>query len=68
MKVSKAFDWYTQHPEALKKYAGKHIAIIDDQVVGVGSSAEEAYRMATEKYPDKTPLLTYIPKGQTLVL
>jgi hypothetical protein len=68
MKVSKAFDWYTQHPEELKKYAGKHIAIIDDQIVRVGNSAKEAYRTARGKYPDKTPLLTYIPKGQTLVL
>lgn len=68
MKVSKAFNWYTQHPEELKKYAGKHIAIIDDRVVGVATSAKEAYMMAREKYPDKTPLLTYIPKGQTLVL
>lgn len=53
MKVSKAFDWYTQHPEELKKYAGKHIAIIDDQVVGLGNSAKEAYRIAGKKIQTK---------------
>ncbi len=32
MGVSKAFIWFTQHPEDVKRYAGKHVAIVDDGV------------------------------------
>ena len=66
--TSKSFQWYVSNPEKLKKYAGKHIAIIDDKVAAVGKSAKEAYDTAKKKFPKETPLLAYIPTGETLIL
>lgn len=66
--ASKAFEWYISNPEELRKYAGKHVAIIDDEVTAVCDSAKEAYEMAKRKFPKKIPLLAYIPKGETLIL
>lgn len=58
--ASKAFQWYVSNPEKLRKYAGKHGAIVDDEVVGVGDSAGEAYERAKMKCPKKSSLLAYI--------
>ncbi len=68
MSVSKAFDWYVNNPKELRKYAGKHVAIVDNEIVDIGDSAKEVYENAKMKYPNKSPLLTYIPKGETLIL
>ena len=66
--ASKAFEWFVSNPEELRKYAGEHVAITDDEVAGFGRSAKEAYDMAKRKFPKKSPLLAYIPKGETLIL
>ncbi|MDI6640626.1 MAG: DUF5678 domain-containing protein [Methanocellales archaeon] len=66
--VSKTFDWYTRHPKELRGHAGKHVAIVDEEIVSVANSAIEVYEKAKKKYPKKIPLLTYVPKGETLVL
>jgi len=66
--TSKAFEWYVSNPEKLRKYAGKHVAIVDDKVVGMGDSAKEAYETAKRKFPKESPLLAYIPTGETLIL
>jgi len=66
--TSKAFEWYVSNPEKLKKYAGKHVAIIDDKIAGVGDTAKEAYDTAKKKHPKESPLLAYIPTGETLIL
>lgn len=44
------------------------MAIVDDKVAGVGDSAKEAYDMAKKKFPKESPLLAYIPTGETLIL
>jgi uncharacterized protein YaeQ len=33
MGVSKVFIWFTQHPEKVKRHAGKRVAIVDDEVI-----------------------------------
>ncbi|MFQ6034101.1 MAG: DUF5678 domain-containing protein [Candidatus Bipolaricaulia bacterium] len=68
MKVSKSFEWYTAHGEELVQYAGKHIAIVDDEVTAVADTAYEAYKMAKEKHPTEEPALAYIPKADVLIL
>jgi len=66
--TSKAFQWYVSNPEKLRKYAGKHVAIVDDKVVGVEDSAKEACEMAKKRLPKESPLLAYIPTGEILIL
>lgn len=68
MKVSKAFEWHSQHRAELQKYAGKHLAIVDEGLAAVADTAYEAYRKARKKYPREEPLLTFIPKADALIL
>ncbi|MGD0070557.1 MAG: DUF5678 domain-containing protein [Candidatus Bathyarchaeia archaeon] len=51
-----------------KKYGGKHIAIVDDKVVASGSDPKEVWEKAKKKYPNKQPVLVFVPKEDTLVL
>lgn len=46
----------------LEKYLGEWVAIVDEKLVSHGKSAKDVYREAKEKYPDKTPFLTCVPK------
>lgn len=68
MEISKAFIWYSEHVEELKRYAGKHLAIVDEGLAAVADTAYEAYQKAKKKYPHEEPALTYIPKGDVLIL
>ncbi len=67
MGVSKAFIWFTQHPQEAERYAGKHVAIVDDGVAAA-DSPWQAYQKAKKKHPDKEPALTYILEGDLLIL
>ena len=67
-KVSKEFQWFLTHGEELNPYAGKHVAIVDEGLAAVADTAEKAYKQAKKKYPTKEPVLTYIPKGDVLIL
>lgn len=51
-------------------YFGKHVVVIDGEV-HVARTGEEAVKILEEirkKYPDKQPVLSYIPKEETLIL
>ena len=54
-----------------KKFAGRHVAIIKGKVVGWGTTVQEAFRMAKEKFPSvgsEQILLRYIPQEELLIL
>ena len=51
-----------------KKYSGKHIAIVDDKVVASGSNPKDVWERAKKKFPDRKPVLAFVPKEDTLVL
>lgn len=68
MEVSKSFEWYTAHGKELAQYAGKHIAIVNDEIAAVADTAYKAYKLAKEKHPIEEPALTYIPKADVLIL
>jgi hypothetical protein len=55
-------------PSLQKDYEANWIAVIDKCVVGFGEVAKEAYSKAKRKFPDKEPLLDFIPKKRLLVL
>ena len=51
----------------LSPYAGKYVALVDDQVVASGRSQLEIYKLAMKLYPSKSIILEYIPtKEETL--
>jgi len=52
----------------MKRYAGKHLAIVDDGIAAAADSPSQAYQKAKKKFPDKEPALTYLPKGDYLIL
>ncbi len=54
--------------EINRKYSGKHIAIIDSQVVASGNDPKQVWEQAKKKFPDKQPVLAFVPKEDTLVL
>ena len=59
----KDFHWMTIHAAELqRKYAGKWVAIVDQHVAGVGTSATTAYRQAKRRYPVDEPILEAIEK------
>lgn len=54
-----------------KKFAGKHVAIINGKVVGWGATVQEAFKMAKKKFPSVKSehiLLSFIPREGLLIL
>jgi hypothetical protein len=52
------------------KYRGKHVVVLNDKiyVASTGSEAAKIFEEQTKKHPGKTPLTTYIPADNTLIL
>ena len=49
--MSHDFAWLTEHSQEIyEKYAGKWIAVLDGEVIGIGDTATEAARQAEEKH------------------
>ena len=52
------FAWLTEHSQEIyDKYAGKWIAVLDGEVVGVGATATEAAEQADAGHPDADYIL-----------
>ncbi len=67
--MKEEFEFYIKHSSEInKQFGGKHIAIVGHKVVASGDSAAEVLKSAKKKYPDKKPVLTYVPEKDTLVL
>lgn len=64
--MSKNYEFFVKTD--LSKYSGKWIAIMDQKIVATGDSAEDVYKEAKKKYPNKKPSIAKIPSGETLVL
>ncbi|MFQ6119188.1 MAG: DUF5678 domain-containing protein [Methanosarcinales archaeon] len=58
--------WFAKHD--FSEYRGKFIAIIDQKVVASGENAIGVWEKAKKLYPEKTPTITSIPRGETLIL
>lgn len=54
--------------EVNRRYKGKHIAIIGDRVVASGKSPMEVWQRAKKAHPRSSPVLTYVPKEDSIVL
>ncbi|MBO3832602.1 MAG: succinyl-CoA synthetase subunit alpha [Candidatus Brockarchaeota archaeon] len=66
--MSEELDYFASFPEELRSLRGKHVALIGKKVVASGDNAIEVYWKAKERFPDKKPVLAYVPREETLVL
>jgi lysine/ornithine N-monooxygenase len=60
--------WFASFPNEMEQFRGKHVAMIGRKVVASGDSAKEVFEKAKKEYPDKMPVLAFIPRKETLVL
>ncbi|MBI3300934.1 MAG: hypothetical protein HYZ72_02490 [Deltaproteobacteria bacterium] len=50
--------------EIVDQYAHKVIAILDQEIVGVGGAIAEVQQMVAEKYPRRVPLIFEVPSRE----
>ena len=56
------FLWANEHRQEFeKKYEGKHLAIWDRQIIGIGGDLLEASEQAEHCRPDVEPYFVYVP-------
>ena len=55
---------------ATPKYKGKYVVTVKDEVYSTKSSQKrgQILEKLIKKYPKETPLVTYVPKEDTLIL
>jgi len=56
--------------ENWEKYRGRHVFVVGNEIFSAksGEKAEEIYHQVKQKYPEHSPLMTYIPKKGSLIL
>ena len=65
---SNDFAWLVEHSdEIFSQYAGKWIAVYDEQIVGVGDTAPEAADQARDKAPDGEFILEAVDKEADVI-
>ena len=62
----KTYQFYLTHD--LAQYAGKWVALLDEQVIASGDTATQVLAVAKQKAPGRTPALAKVPTGEVLVL
>ena len=60
--------FFASFPKELEQFRGKHVAMIGRRVVASGDSAKEVFEKARKEYPEKMPVLAFIPRKEALVL
>lgn len=52
------------------KYRGKHVVILGDKIYSAknGKLASKILEKLIKKYPKETPIISYIPKSDALIL
>lgn len=54
----------------VERYKGKHVVAVEDEIIAV-SDEKELKRVLEEverKYPSKTPLITFVPEEEVMIL
>ena len=54
-----------------KQYAGKHVALVNGEIVASGKTSVEAFKKARKRFPDKLTEdigMLYIPEAELLIL
>ena len=59
--------WVVEHfSELVTKYAGKAVAVVNEQLVAVGDTELEVELIAKQKYPDKMPSVLRVPREEEM--
>jgi len=65
--VNKDDVWIVEHfSELVTKYAGKYIAVVNEELVAVGESGSEVEARAREIEPSKTPSVLRVPREEDM--
>lgn len=60
--------WIVEHfSELVNKYAGKYVAVVNEELVAVGKSGKEVENKAREVAPDKIPSVLRVPREEDMV-
>ena len=54
----------------MEEYRGKHVVVIEDEIIAVksGSELKDTVERLERKYPGKTPLITFVPQEEVIIL
>jgi len=60
--------WIVDHfSELVTKYAGKYVAVVNEQLVAVGDSRRDVETKARAVEPDKIPSVLRVPREEDMV-
>jgi GH35 family endo-1,4-beta-xylanase len=60
--------WIVEHfSELVTKYAGKYVAVVNEQLVAVGDSRRDVETKARTVEPDKIPSVLRVPREEDMV-
>jgi hypothetical protein len=59
--------WFAAFPKEIEQFRWKHVAMIGRVVVASGDSAKEVFEKARKDYPEKMPVLAFIPRKEVEV-
>jgi len=64
-EMEKDDEWLKSHlEEIVDRYARKVIAILDQEIVGVGESISDVQQKVTKQYPARVPLVFEVPSRE----
>jgi len=66
MTLNNEYQWFLSAD--LNEYRGKHIAILESEVVASGDNAKEVWERAHGDHPGKEFLMAKIPEEEILIL
>jgi len=65
--VNKDDVWIVEHfSELVTKFAGKYIAVVNEELVAVGESGSEVEARAREIEPSKVPSVMRVPREEDM--
>lgn len=66
--MKEELNWFASFPKELKKFRGKHVALIGKKVVASGNNAINVLEKAKKEFPGKKPVLAFVPREEALIL
>ena len=64
----KEVNFFAKITPEMEAYRGKHVALLGNKIIVSGDSAYLVWKTAKKKYPNKKPVLAFIPKKEAFIL